>query len=112
MEALEIAQKIYNVLDEKKAEDLKLIDISSVSIMADYFVIASANNINHVHALADYVEDNMHKHNIYFSHMEGFKNGNWILMDYGDVVVHIFDEASREFYDLDRIWKDGREVQL
>ncbi len=103
---------IFHTLDDKKAIDIKIIDISNISIMTDYFVVASASNINHVHALAEHVEDELKKVNLHFSHMEGFKNGNWILMDYGDVVIHIFDDASREFYDLEHIWKDGTEINI
>jgi len=108
LENIDIVKAIYQVLDEKKAKEIKIIDISNISIMSDYFVIASAGNINHVHALAEHLEDEMKKLGFHYSHMEGYRAGNWILMDYGDIVVHIFDDASRDFYDIERIWKDGR----
>lgn len=103
---------IYKILDDKKAINVKIIDISSISIMTDYFVVASASNINHVHALAEHIEDELKKIGLHYTHMEGFKSGNWILMDYGDVVIHIFDDSSREFYDLEHIWKDGNIVDF
>ena len=110
MDNLEIVTKIYNILDERKAGEIKVIDVRGLSIMTDYYVIASAGNINHVHALTDHVEEEMHKIGIHFSHMEGYKSGNWILMDYGDFVVNVFDEASRDFYSLDRLWRDGKVI--
>ena len=112
MDSLEILRKMVAVLDDRLAKNIQVIDIRGLSIMADYFVVASANNINHIHALADYLEEEMRKNNIHFTHMEGFKSGNWILMDYGDIVVHIFDEPSREFYDLERIWRDGKIMDI
>ena len=83
-------------LEDKKAEDLSLIDISEVSVLADYFLIASGNNRNQVQAIADNVE--------------GYQTGNWILMDYGDMIVHVFDRQNRLFYDLERIWRDGKQI--
>ncbi len=108
MENKEILKSIYTSLDEHKGNNVQLIDISGISIMADYFVIASAGNINHVHALCDYLEEDMRKINVYYTHVEGYDTGSWVLMDYGDIVVHIFDDASREFYDLEHIWRDGK----
>jgi len=112
MEALNTVKKMVSVLDERLAKNIKVIDIRGLSIMTDYFVVATAGNTNHIHALADYLEDEMTKIDMHYSHMEGFKSGNWILMDYGDIVVHIFDEASREFYDLERIWRDGKLIEM
>lgn len=111
MDNLEIINKMYDVLDDRKAKDIKIIDIQNISIMTDYFLVASAGNINHVHALAEHLEDEMRKEGIHYTHMEGYKAGNWILMDYGDIVVHIFDDASRDFYDIERIWRDGKIVR-
>lgn len=108
MEIIDVIKKVYTILDEKKAKDVKAIDIREISIMTDYFIVASASNINHVHALVEHIEEELHKDGIYYTHLEGYKAGNWILMDYGDFVVHIFDEASREFYDIERLWRDGK----
>lgn len=112
MENREIVKLIYKTLDEKKASNVQVIDITGISIMSDFFIVASASNINHVHSLADYVEDELRKVGVHFNHMEGFKSGNWILMDYGDVIVHIFDDSSRDFYDLEHIWNDGKKVDV
>jgi len=102
----------YKALDEKKGEDIKVIDISDVSVMADYFVIATASSPNQVQAMTDNVEEKMHKAGIAMKQMEGNKNSSWILMDYTDVIVHVFDKENRLFYDLERIWKDGKTVDM
>ena len=102
----------YKALDEKKGEDIKVIDISDVSVMADYFVIATASSPNQVQAMTDNVEEKMHKAGIAMKQMEGNKSSSWILMDYTDVIIHVFDKENRLFYDLERIWKDGKIVDM
>lgn len=102
----------YKALDEKKGEDIKVIDISGVSVMADYFVIATASSPNQVQAMTDNVEEKMHKAGIAMKQMEGNKSSSWILMDYTDVIIHVFDKENRLFYDLERIWKDGKTVDM
>lgn len=101
---------IYKTLDEKKASDISVIDISALSVIADYFIIASADNIRQTAALCDSVEDALGKNGISPRQIEGRSSSNWILMDYGDVILHIFDKENRLFYDIERIWKDGRKV--
>ena len=101
-----------DALEDKKGDDIKIIDISEVSPIADYFVLASGSNRNQVQAMADSVEEKMHKDGFHLKQVEGYDSANWILMDFTDVVVHIFDRESREFYDLERIWKDGKIVNL
>lgn len=105
----EIVTKLYNILDERKAENIKVIDISGVSVMTDYFVIATAGNIKHLKALSDYMEKSMHDFNVKLNHAEG-RSANWILLDYGDIVIHLFDRESRAYYELDRIWSDGEVI--
>lgn len=103
---------IKNTLEEKKANDVTIIDITELSCMADYFIIASGRNVNQVHAMADFVEEKLAKEGIKPSHIEGYRNANWILMDFGDLIVHIFDDESRSFYDLERIWKGGKVINI
>ena len=103
---------VYNALDDKKGIDIKVLDISEISVMADYFIIASGSNKSQVQALADNVEEEMLKLNIYSRQVEGYPSGNWILMDYGDFIVHVFNQDDRLFYDLERIWKDGKLVEI
>lgn len=95
-------------LEDKKAQDIKIIDISEVSVMADYFIIASGSNRNQVQALADNVEEKLHKENINPRQIEGYQTANWILMDFNDIIVHIFNEEDRLFYNLEKIWMDGK----
>ena len=108
----ELAKVAYNALDEKKGLDIKIIDISEVSPIADYFVIASAANENQIEAMRDEVDEKLHKAGAELKSIEGHRNSTWILMDYGDVVVHLFTQEDREFYDLDKVWKDGKEIFL
>lgn len=110
--ATEIIEKIVKILDERKAENISVLDISGLSIMADTLIIASGGNINHIHALCDYVEDICAKEKVPMSHIEGYNGGNWILMDYGDFIINIFDEESRSFYDLDHIWSDAKKIKM
>ena len=99
-------------LEDKKAEDIKVIDISDVSPISDYFVLATGSNRNQVQAMADSVVEKMHKAGFSLKQIEGYDSANWILMDFVDIVVHVFDRENRNFYDLERIWKDGKLVEL
>ncbi len=99
-------------LDEKKGKDIKVIDIHEVSVLGDYFIIASGTNQNQVQAMVDNVEEQLGRAGFEPRQIEGTKNSSWILMDYGDVIVHVFDEENRLFYDLERIWRDGKAVDI
>ena len=98
-------------LEEKKAEDIRVIDISRVSVIADYFIIANGTNTSQIQAMADEVEEQLYKAGYPLKQKEGYHNANWVLMDFGDIIVHIFDKENRLFYDLERIWKDGSMVE-
>ena len=111
-EQAKMVQIAYNALDEKKGEDIKIIDISGVSVIADYFVIANGNNISQVQALVDNVEEKMFEAGFEVKLIEGNKSSTWVLMDFGDVVIHVFDSEDRLFYDLERIWTDGKIVDV
>ena len=99
-----------NALLDKKAENTVVIDISQISVMADYLIIASGNNKNQLQALADNVIEILHKNNIIQKSIEGYDNANWILIDVGDIIIHIFDKESREFYNLERLYQDGKYI--
>ena len=103
-----MAKIAVKALEEKKGEDIKVIDIRKVSVLADYFIISHGNNINQVQAMADYVEEELYKSGFSCRQTEGYGSGNWILMDYGDIIVHAFNREARLFYDLERIWRDGK----
>ena len=110
MNTVDIVKAIYRGLEEKKASDISIIDISALSVVADYFIIASADNTRQTAALADNVEEILGKMGIEARQIEGRSSANWILMDYRDIIVHIFDKENRLFYDIERIWKDGRKI--
>ena len=107
MNSKEMVKLAYKALSDKKGEDIKIIDIQSVSVLADYF-IAHGSNRNQVQAMADNVEEILGKEGCECKQIEGYQNANWILMDYKDVIVHIFCKEDRLFYDLERIWRDGK----
>ena len=107
MNAKELTKLIIKALEDKKAEDIKIIDISKVSVIADYFIIAGGNNRSQVQALADNVDETCGRAGFSLRQMEGYESAKWILMDYSDVIVHIFSKEERLFYDLERIWSDG-----
>ena len=97
---------------DKKGKDIKVIDIHEVSVIADYFVIASGSNQNQVQAMVDNVDEQLGRAGYEAKQVEGTKNSAWVLMDYGDVIIHVFDEENRLFYDLERIWRDGKELDV
>lgn len=105
-----MAKLAYKALDDKKGEDIKVIDISQISVMADYFVIANGTNESQVKALVENVEEELGKAGIEVKQREGYGLGNWVLLDFGEIIVHVFDKENRLFYDLERIWKDGKAV--
>ncbi len=107
-QAKEMVRLAIGALDEKKGEDIRVIDIRQVSVLADYFLIASGSNANQVQAMADNVEEILGKAGYSCRQVEGYQNANWILMDYGDIIVHVFCREDRLFYDLERIWRDGK----
>ncbi|MCR4989869.1 MAG: ribosome silencing factor [Lachnospiraceae bacterium] len=99
-------------LDEKKANDIKILDISNVSVMADYFLITSGNNKNHIQMLSDEADAFLSKAGLKLKQIEGYESAGWILLDFGDIIIHLFDKENRLFYDLERIWKDGVSVEI
>lgn len=103
---------VMEALEDKKAEDIKVIDITEVSVLADYFVIASGTNRNQVQAMVDNVEESLGRAGYQSRQVEGYQTANWVLLDYGDIIVHIFDSENRIFYDLERIWRDGKVVDV
>ena len=108
MEIKEMVKLVCHALDEKKADDIKVIDIRGLSVMADYFIIASGNNRSQIQAIADHVEEVLGKEGLALKQVEGYDAANWVLMDYQDIIIHLFDRENRLFYDLDRIWRDGK----
>ncbi len=110
--SMDMVKTAYQALDKKLAEDIKVIDISEVSVLADYFIIANGANINQVQAIADEVLEKMEQAGYRLRQIEGYQAAIWILMDFSDVVIHVFSRDDRRFYDLERIWRDGRVVEM
>ena len=111
METEKMLEIVKNALEEKKAEDIVVLNIGKISPIADYFVIATANNPNQMQALSDNVEQKMAKEGVLDRGMEGNNpESSWILIDYTDVVVHIFSREGRDFFNLEKVWKDAQRV--
>lgn len=110
--SLEMVKIAVIAMEDKKAEDIKVIDIHEISALGDYFVIGSGNNRNQVQTICDNVDEALGRKGFLRKENEGYENANWILMDYGDIVIHIFDKENRIFYDLERIWRDGKNVAI
>lgn len=111
----EVKKKIeaaVRALEEKKAEDIRVIDISEVSVISDAFIIAHANNTNQLRALVDHVEEEMEKADLHPHAMEGSNTSGWVLIDYTDFILHIFDRENRLFYNLEKMWRDGVELNV
>ena len=108
-EMVKIAAK---ALEDKKAEDIRVIDIREISTIADFFVIANGTNANQLAAMRDAVAEALYKAGYHTKQVEGNQNSTWILMDYNDIIVHIFSKEDRLFYDLERMWTDGKQIDV
>lgn len=111
-ESARMAQMAALSADAKKGKEVRILDIRSISSVADYFVICAGSSTTHVRAIADYVEEQLANRGLSLHHTEGYQNGRWILLDFGDVVIHVMHEDERQFYNLERLWGDAREVPL
>ncbi len=110
METKEIVKHLVCSLDKHKAIDIRVIQVTDITSIADYFVIAAGTSFTQVRALVDYAEMEMAQLGIHPLRTEGYQNSQWTLLDFGSVVVHVFQEETRNFYDLERLWKDGKEI--
>lgn len=104
-EELKIALK---AIDSKKALDITVLDISGICTFADYFLLCSGDSSRQIQAIADEVESQLKKNGYRPGHIEGYRNAEWVLLDYSSLVVHIFSKSARSFYDLERLWRDGK----
>ena len=107
MEPKNLAGRIAASLDKHKAEDIRILHVTALTSLADYFIVASGTSTTQVKALSDYVDEELAQAGQQPLRVEGYAASNWILMDYGTVVVHIFQAETRGFYDLERLWKDA-----
>lgn len=109
---MERVQKIAQAMYDKKAKDIIALDIAEITSLGDYFVICSCSSAAQLRACTDEIEEKMSEVGIEPTHKEGYSAGNWILMDYGDIIVHVMLEETREFYSLERLWTDAKEITL
>lgn len=112
MDSKEKALKTAEFLHDKKAQDIKILELKELTIITDYFVICSAESTTQVKALAEYLQETMQQEGYKLYGIEGFSYAHWVLMDYGDVIVHIFLEETRRYYDLERLWLDAPRIQI
>jgi ribosome-associated protein len=112
LELDKMKDQIIEVLEDKKAKEINVINIQHISTLADYFVICSGTSSTHIKTLADELKEKMEALGYNLLNKEGFKNSTWVLLDYGDVVVHIFSHEDREFYNLERLWLDGEITKI
>jgi len=108
---LESARIAADAAQNKKALDVEILDIQGLTTIADYFLICSATNITQIGAIADGIGHALAERGVRPSHIEGGSESTWVLMDYGDVIVHIFDEQTRSFYGLERLWGDAKRIR-
>ena len=100
---------VKNAIEDKKGESVKILNIAELSPIADYFIIVSGNNVNQLQAIADDIDEKLSKEGVHARQIEGYRSANWILMDYGDFIIHLFTKDARDFYNLERVWKDAKE---
>ena len=108
-EMVKIAAK---ALEDKKAEDIRVIDIREISTIADFFVISNGTNANQLAAMRDAVDEELYKAGYHTKQVVGNQNSTWNLIDYNDIIVHIFSKEDRLFYDLERMWTDGKQIDV
>lgn len=111
-DSTELTLKILKILDDKKALEIKALYVGELTTVADYFVIASGTSTTHVKSLCDEILEKLEEEGISVNHIEGYNSATWILMDYGNIVVHIFTKDERNFYSLERLWGDAKEIVL
>ena len=108
----ELALIAVKALDEKKGKEISAIEITDLTTIADYFVIASGTSNTQINALCGAVEKALDEQGVHVLRREGYRDGTWVLLDYGCIVIHIFSQEAREFYSLERLWNDGKAVDL
>lgn len=112
MDQNEMIKTIVKALDSKRAEDIQVLEIRDLTVIADYFIIANGTSTTQTKALADEVEFKLKEQGTAPERVEGYQGTNWIILDYGDIVVHIFYKETRSFYNLERLWKDAKQLDI
>lgn len=111
MKSIEFAEKICNILSNHKAEDIMLLDVQDKSSVCDYYIVASGRSTTHTRSLCEDVDAEMDKEGFAPIRREGEREGRWIVMDYGDVLVHLFNDETRDFYNLEKVWDNGKNIK-
>ncbi len=111
IEAIEAAKVAQAALEDKLGQDIQILDLRGLSNIADCFVIASGNNVNHLRAMADEVEQKLFQVGMKMHHSEGYSSGTWILLDFGQLLIHLFNKEDREFYSLEHVWGDAKAIE-
>lgn len=112
MEILQLVQTIATAIDDKKGVDIKVLDLRGITEIADYFVLATGNNTAHIRSISDNVEEKIEEKGLSHLRKQGHDEANWIIIDYGDIVVHLFKPETREYYDLEKFWRNAKEVKV
>lgn len=110
MEAIEAAKIAQAALDDKMGQNIQVLDLRGLSNVAEFFVIASGNNVNHLRAMADEVEQKLFQAGVKMHHSEGYSGGTWILLDFGNILIHLFNKEERDFYGLEHVWSDAKTI--
>lgn len=112
MNLLQAVKDAHSALDQKFGKNIIILDIREISTIADFFIITEASNPNQVSAMVSGAEEALKGHGLTLRHIEGLRKADWVLMDFGDIIIHIFDEESRAFYNLERTWRDAKEISV
>lgn len=112
MEIREIAQTIARAIDDKKGVDIKILNLQGITEIADFFVIATGNNTAHIRSICDFLEEKMKEKGLDPIRKQGYDEAQWIVVDYGDIVVHLFREETRSYYDLEKFWRNADPVDV
>ena len=112
MTQIEMVEKIVKILDLKKAQDIKVLKVTNLTILADYFIIANGNSNTQTKAIAGEVDFKLSQEGVNPTRTEGYSSADWIVLDYSDIIVHIFNKESRDYYQLERLWADGEEMDI
>lgn len=112
MNSLQLAEKLAKLAWEKKGNNISILDVRNLTDVTDYFILITGESEPHIKALSDYLEEKLKEENIRAWHIEGYRNLNWVLLDYIEVVVHIFREHTRQYYDIEKLWGDARLIRI
>ena len=112
MTSIEVVKNVVRALDSKKAEDISVLKVENLTSITDFFVIAAANSTTQVKAIADEVEFKLKEFGVMPNKTEGYTQGNWVVLDYYQVIVHVFNTETRQFYSLENLWRDGEKIDI